>query len=74
MPKSLNKTNAGTCYALKNTPFQFCERSTEDSTNTGILPLAQIASRASISDVLKILVYTLPKLDHLRRQKTRAEI
>lgn len=60
--------------ALKNTPFQFCERSTEDSTNTGILPLAQIVSRASISDALKILVYVLPKLDYLRRQKTRAEI
>jgi hypothetical protein len=59
---------------LKNEPFHFCERSTEGSTNTGILPLAQFASRASISDALKILVYTLPKLDYLRRQKTRAEI
>jgi hypothetical protein len=60
--------------ALKNTPFQFCERSTEDSTNIGMLPLAHIASRASISEALNILVYTLPKLDYLRRQKTRAEI
>jgi hypothetical protein len=39
-----------------------------------MLPLAQIASQASISEALKILVYTLPKLDYLRRQKTRAEI
>jgi hypothetical protein len=55
-------------------PFQFCERATEYGTNTGILPLAQIASRASISDALIILVYTLSKIDYLRRQKTRAEI
>jgi hypothetical protein len=57
----------GHAIALKNTLFKFCERSTEDSTNTGIPPMAQIAGRASISDALKILVYTLPKLDYLRR-------
>ena len=74
IPSHWTKPPQGHGIALKNTPFQNCERSTEDRTNTGILPLAQIASRASISDALKILVYTLPKLDHLRRQKTRAEI
>jgi len=74
--RHLTKRTQGHCIALKKkkTPFQFCERSTEGSTNTGILPLAQFASPASISDALKILVYTLPKLDYLRRQKTRAEI